>query len=51
MGLCAVEGDAAGCGVVVEAFGADVGDAVTVGVGAAREGIPGDVGAEGVGVS
>jgi len=45
----AVEGDASGGGGVVEACGADVGDAVAVGVGAAGSGIPGDVDAEGVG--
>jgi hypothetical protein len=48
VGFGAVEGDAGGGGSVVEAGGADVGDAVAVGVGAAGSGIPGDVDAEGV---
>ena len=48
VGFGAVEGDAGGGRGVVEACGADVGDAVAVGVGAAGSGIPGDVDAEGV---
>jgi len=42
-------GDAGGGGGVVQAFGADIGDAVALGVGAARSRGPGDVGTEGVG--
>lgn len=49
LGFGAVEGDAGGGGDVVEASGADVRDAVAVGVGAAWGWVPGDVGAEGVG--
>jgi len=44
-----VPGDFGGGGGVVDPIGADVGDAVAFGVGAARARSPGDVGAERVG--
>jgi hypothetical protein len=49
LGFGAEAGDAGGGRDVVEASGADVRDAVAVGVGAAWSWVPGDVGAEGVG--
>jgi hypothetical protein len=48
-GFAEVPGDLAGGGGVVEARLPDVRDTVAFGVGAAGAGMPGDVGAEGVG--